>query len=388
MLNFCKNYTFIFVLVCILSFYNCHFNKNITNNNNAKEYSQLGIQHKVQLFVWEQENNEKVVFVKNLPDNFSLTYNLYTQLEEEKSIHFSKEILTFKDTLGVKMISLSNSMEGDKIEFKLIDAQPYWLAEPQFSKVLIYDIPSKEILFDNHIKSEEEFLFVPSELNLLASFTPLNKRNYMPALPFDESETKKYVSKPRPIELNQSIQFKEQGTYLLTWKNKEGKMVEDRKLRLVSQDFPFIENTSSRIEPIQYICSSGTFNKIAENQNVDQAIETFWLEKAGSYERANVLIEEFYGRVERSNVLFTNDKMGWKTDRGLIFIVFGAPDKVIRLDGKEQWYYQFNFPLASKREEWFTFLINKKGEYNLVRLMDYKEIWEAQQNLWQNGILN
>ncbi len=37
--------------------------------------------------------------------------------------------------------------------------------------------------------------------------------------------------------------------------------------------------------------------------------------------------------------LFTSYKEGWKTDKGMIFIVLGPPDKVQRSKDREVWTY-------------------------------------------------
>jgi len=46
----------------------------------------------------------------------------------------------------------------------------------------------------------------------------------------------------------------------------------------------------------------------------------------------NELQEEYFRRVRYSNLMFTVFQDGWKTDRGLIYILFGPPNEVIRFD--------------------------------------------------------
>ena len=46
----------------------------------------------------------------------------------------------------------------------------------------------------------------------------------------------------------------------------------------------------------------------------------------------NELQEEYFRRVRYSNLMFTVFQDGWKTDRGLIYIIFGPPNEVIRFD--------------------------------------------------------
>jgi GWxTD domain-containing protein len=59
----------------------------------------------------------------------------------------------------------------------------------------------------------------------------------------------------------------------------------------------------------------------------------------------NGLMEEYYSRVEYANTNFTNFRVGWRTDRGMVLIRFGPPQNVERhpfnSDNKpyEIWYY-------------------------------------------------
>lgn len=59
----------------------------------------------------------------------------------------------------------------------------------------------------------------------------------------------------------------------------------------------------------------------------------------------NELMEEYYSRVEYANKNFKHYFAGWKTDMGMVYIIFGAPNNVDRhpfdIDSKpyEIWYY-------------------------------------------------
>jgi hypothetical protein len=40
-----------------------------------------------------------------------------------------------------------------------------------------------------------------------------------------------------------------------------------------------------------------------------------------------------------SNLYFTSNKEGWKTDQGMIFILFGPPSRIQMTGAGESWYY-------------------------------------------------
>ena len=69
------------------------------------------------------------------------------------------------------------------------------------------------------------------------------------------------------------------------------------------------------------------------------AVDKYWLGKAASKERARSLIRTYYSRVELANKLFTCHLEGWKTDRGLISIIFGPPTYISNNRNSEVWSY-------------------------------------------------
>ena len=49
-----------------------------------------------------------------------------------------------------------------------------------------------------------------------------------------------------------------------------------------------------------------------------------------SLERAKELIKNYYGRLQHANLFFTSYLEGWKTDRGMIFMIFGERTNAVR----------------------------------------------------------
>jgi GWxTD domain-containing protein len=88
----------------------------------------------------------------------------------------------------------------------------------------------------------------------------------------------------------------------------------------------------------------------------------------------NELMEEYYSRVEYANKNFKHYLDGWRTDMGMVFIIFGSPNNVDRhpfdIDAKpfEVWYYyELNRQLVFVDETGF-------GDYHLTT-----PIWDV----WQ-----
>ncbi len=69
------------------------------------------------------------------------------------------------------------------------------------------------------------------------------------------------------------------------------------------------------------------------------AIDDFWLNIGGSLERARELLKKYYGRVKEANKHYSSYTQGWKSDRGMIYIVMGPPANIYKSKKDEIWMY-------------------------------------------------
>lgn len=150
--------------------------------------------------------------------------------------------------------------------------------------------------------------------------------------------------------------------------------------------FPKIKNTEQMIHATRYIMSKKEFDNCMFSDDKKAAIDKFWLDIAGSNERAKELIRKYYGRVQEANKLFTSFQEGWKTDRGMIFIVFGAPNNVTKRKNGEIWTYG---EVGNPRSIVFAFtkIINPftDNDYYLERSEAYKAPWYEAVDMWRQG---
>ncbi|NQV15707.1 GWxTD domain-containing protein [bacterium] len=87
------------------------------------------------------------------------------------------------------------------------------------------------------------------------------------------------------------------------------------------------------VKQLIYIADERQINDILSGNTEDEMIKfnEFWAEldpTPGS--NINELMEEYYRRVAFSLEAFTVVQPGWKTDRGMIYILFGPPDEIQR----------------------------------------------------------
>ena len=174
-----------------------------------------------------------------------------------------------------------------------------------------------------------------------------------------------------------------QGKYLLKLTVKSG-------LRKAEREKPFfirwanmpatISDIELAIRQIKYIADKKEFDEL-KNASADEKLhkfEQFWASHDPTPgTNANEGMDEFYRRVQYTNEYFTVFRDGWKTDMGMIYIIFGPPSDIER----------HPFDLENKPHEiWYYHDINKQfvfmdltgfGEYRLLTTG-----WEA----WRSSI--
>ena len=85
-------------------------------------------------------------------------------------------------------------------------------------------------------------------------------------------------------------------------------------------------------QDVSYIISDDerkAFKNLANDEEREAFIENFWLRRNPNPDSPdNEFREEHYRRIAYANEHFAAGKPGWKTDRGHIYISFGAPDSI------------------------------------------------------------
>ncbi len=148
--------------------------------------------------------------------------------------------------------------------------------------------------------------------------------------------------------------------------------------------FPKVTMHSLMRESLCYITSNKEFEQLNSYLIPKIAVDSFWVVNAGRPDLATELIRKYYKRVETANLLYTSFTDGWKTDRGMIYIIMGKPNKVFRSFQQEIWIYgEYEDPRALK------FYFNKaqnpftNNDYVLSRNSFYKAIWYQNVQLWR-----
>ncbi len=160
---------------------------------------------------------------------------------------------------------------------------------------------------------------------------------------------------------------------LATGTDSTGAPLAARTLRTISvrwSDLPAsITDLDLAVEQMRYIARDNELQEIREAANDVQKRErfvAFWKKRDPDPQtERNELMEEYYWRVEYANRSYSHYMDGWRTDRGMVYIRFGAPDNVERHPFEtstrpyEIWrYYNLNFEFIFVDETGF-------GDYRL-----------------------
>ncbi len=150
--------------------------------------------------------------------------------------------------------------------------------------------------------------------------------------------------------------------------------------------FPKLNQITELIDPIRYISTSTEYKNLKAAVNPKKGLDAFWLKLGKNEANSKELLTEYYHRVEVANKFFTSYKEGWKTDRGIIYIIYGIPNSIRKDAGSEVWLYgEENNVLSVQFRFYQTERSNISNHYEMVRNSDYKNNWYRQVDLWRQG---
>jgi GWxTD domain-containing protein len=162
-------------------------------------------------------------------------------------------------------------------------------------------------------------------------------------------------------------------------------------------DHPSMTSPEAMIPMLAYIATPEEMDSLLTAVKPKLALDGFWLARTGSIERSKELIRIYYNRALFSNYYFSSYKAGWLTDRGMMYIMYGPPDKVYKNSEGESWGYRLP-PVKSKwgagytvADEylWFNFRRQKSvfsdNDFILNRASTPVSYWDIAVARWREG---
>ncbi|NLR94652.1 MULTISPECIES: GWxTD domain-containing protein [Flammeovirga] len=187
------------------------------------------------------------------------------------------------------------------------------------------------------------------------------------------------------IMANEAIDVKSTGLYFI---QSDTASREGVGFMSVPEDFPKYRKMRHIYPPMIYISTQNEMMSFKSGDRPRLAFENFWLNVAGSPDNAKRMIKMYFDRVTEANIKFTDYKEGWKTDRGIVYIIFGEPNEVSNIDGGIRWSYESNLNHGQVE---FDFMEDNNQftgtHYELKRSFDYKRVWFDTVKKWRNGTI-
>lgn len=261
-----------------------------------------------------------------------------------------------------------------------------FMSQPLTHNILLFDKTKDWPVFDNYLsntdtvsthnyKQEDQAIFIKYyDQKMKIAYPPMV---YAPS----ESEAKYKPDTIYSIHSNETFILVKPGTYQIT----SDTFTSGHYLQtfvVAEEHFPKYVQPDKLISPLIYIASDTERKNLFNAQKPKYSLDDFWMSLGGNYDFSRKLIRYYYRQIYKANKLFTHYKHGWKTDRGMIYVVYGKPDKVLKTATQESWHYK-----DADIEYVFKKKINAFNEYyyELERSRDYGNIWFKNVEKWREG---
>jgi GWxTD domain-containing protein len=201
--------------------------------------------------------------------------------------------------------------------------------------------------------------------------------------PFAEKEAKvdrfMFADSSFSITPGSSLKLKNEGLYLV---QEDTNSAEGFAFRAQEVSYPRFTKMTDLTEPMIFVSTKEEFDELLAANDEKPKFDKVILDITKDKDRAKNFMRSYFKRVELANLYFTSYKEGWKTDRGMIYLIFGVPDEVSRNDNNEIWYYK-------SFQSRFTFIksgsVYDPNTYVLLRDKRFTERWYNTIDLWRKS---
>lgn len=381
---------------------------NLSKLNQALRYSRYArIALKI-IPIKESDTRFKVQFlvekIEEIPDflNYQFSYTLLESYEQElsngQSIVLKNENLKYAterhwlfevpveiplgNNLSIALFTALDTRQGDEYSYSLDLKSSFVSDHPDFGAYYANDIPFDQ----NYLNIKQQLLFKTSRgPNIENFYYPMRFEIPLPPMEIKLSPI------PKELEVinsgyflaNIPKKFDREGYYFL---QTDTTLATGLILKATHEAFPKVQDWEEMVQMVTYISTRKELETLNSAQNKKKALDEYWVQITRNPETAKDLIREYFRQIEFANILFTDFKEGWKTDKGMVFIVMGAPQEVNFYLDREVWTYDGMNESSKIR---FTFARVKNiltpHYYVLNRSKAYQPIWFKNITIWRSG---
>ncbi|WP_420457377.1 GWxTD domain-containing protein [Rubrivirga sp.] len=160
------------------------------------------------------------------------------------------------------------------------------------------------------------------------------------------------------------------------------------------RDYPLVTRLGDLLGPLVYLASPGELDALEAAETTRErrrAFDRFWGDRLDDRRLAAATVRAYYERVEEANRLFATYKDGWKTDRGMLYVLLGPPRFVEATPTGERWSYALGGAAPSVFE--FERTAGRAGDrapftvLTLQRSRIYSDLVRQAQRQWRSGVV-
>ena len=391
-----------------------------------KDGDSLSASYAVDFQVIDKDNGGNVISNKRVEEKVTGATQSISQSRETVEIDYSLEVqpsnyevvVIVRDLNSKKELTQTTETyipETDKGAYTLTSIQMFGkeIGDERWDPITTYDvkgrIDSLRFVFQVISEQTDKRMRLNSRLVRYDSDTsytrPMHYSNFSPS-----SIEYKGIDYDRETELQSNqriltdygsvfIEYKfanqERGNYHFEVRARRGEdeeIFKGRGFGVKSKNYPAVITTRELARPLVYLMGEGDHEdlmSISDTDSLKKEMDRFWLKNIGNASKAQDVIEMYYQRVEEANKQFSNFKEGWKTDLGMIYILFGPPwytqDRLKQLN----WYYSYNREDPEYSYRFYQPKLNNKFfpfyHYLLERHNYYYTVQYLQRELWLTG---
>lgn len=377
--------------------------------------------------------------VKNLTSNalvFSKMYELEVQNPEPgvtntyESFNFAQRVLVSPGRYQVTCIVTDLSSQKESIQQSIVFIPDRNDERPNLTNIILLSKQAQDTTFQTvssyHVSNEQDslkFLFqvtnnvegkrvnISSELQSFPTDTlsarPMSWNNLTRSSmqfkgidytrPESIQKTRRVITQGGSVLVEFVVPKLRRGNYRFSVSVADSSGEETLKARdfgVRSANYPSVKNVYELRDPLIYIMPEKEYKNLMtlkDPDSIKRAIDFFWLKNIERTNKAKNVLAMYYERVEQANKLFGNWKEGWKTDMGMVYILFGSPWYVDRNIDNMFWSYTYNradpelnfvFDKILPGQPYFPF-----ENYIFRRNRIYYQVEYNQIDVWLNGLV-
>jgi len=297
----------------------------------------------------------------------------------EQNINREERTLYGKLTLG-----LSDATQVIVAKVANMNIKTLWIyfkeLEPNYAENGYLKNEKGEVIFEPYVNTGKAFSMegFSGASTVIVSFFNHIFPSAAPAFSEGQARVSKVI-KPDSIftaTVGQPINFKKRGLYLV---QRDTSLIEALAFR-IEENYPKFARLQELAGPFIYVCTKQEFDRFRQAGADKRQFDKNVISITDDASRAKEFMKYYFQRAEAANMYFTSYKEGWKSDRGMIYLIYGEPQVVYKFFDREIWTYgklNFNFLKSST--------LFDPDNYVLIRDKKFTEPWYEQVDLVRNA---